>query len=63
MTFSLTCVLNVAFVAQYHIDEIRRRTGDMMSYTSLFVNRSREKSVGRGSLCNGRTYLILQLFL
>ena len=43
MTFSLTCVLNVAFVAQYHIDEIRSRTGDMMPYTYLVVNRPREK--------------------
>ena len=53
--YSLTYVLNVAFVALYHINEIRRRAGEMMSYTSLFFNRSREKSVRRGSLCNGRT--------
>ena len=38
MTFSLTYVLNVAFVALYHINEIRRRAGDVMSYRSLFVS-------------------------
>ena len=36
MTFSLAYVLNVAFVALYHINEIGR-AGDVMSYTSLFV--------------------------
>ena len=39
MTFSgLAYVLNVAFVALYHINEIRRRAGDVMSYRSLFVS-------------------------
>ena len=55
MTFSLAYVLNVAFVALYHINEIGRRAGDVMSYTSLFVGR--EKSVRRGSLCNKRARL------
>ena len=31
MTFSLAYVLNVAFVGLYHIKEIRRRAGDLMS--------------------------------
>ena len=36
MTFNLAYVLNVAIVALYHINEIRR-AGDVMSYTSLFL--------------------------
>ena len=52
MTFTLAYVLNVAFVALYHINEIRRRAGDVMSYTSLFVGR--EKIVRRGSRCYER---------
>ena len=55
MTFSLAYILDVAFVALYHIDEIGRRAGDVMSYASLFVGR--EKSVRCGSLCNERTRL------
>ena len=35
MAFSLTYILDVAFVALYHIDEIGRRAGDVMSYASL----------------------------
>ena len=31
MTFSLAYVLNVVFVALYHINEISRRAGDVMS--------------------------------
>ena len=42
MTFSLAYVLNVAFVALYHMNEIGKKAG-------------REKSVRRGSLCNKRT--------
>ena len=34
MTFSLANVLNVGLVALYHINEIRRSAGDVMSYTS-----------------------------
>ena len=48
MTFSLAYILNVAFIALYHTEEIGRRAGDVMSYASLFV--SREKSVRCGSL-------------
>jgi len=48
-TFSLAYVLSIAFVALYHIDEIRRRAGDVILYTSLFVGR--EKSIRRSSLC------------
>ena len=48
MTFSLAYVLNVEFVTLYDINEISRRGGDVMSYTSFFVGR--EKSVRRGSL-------------
>ena len=55
VTFSLAYVLNVAFVALYHKNEIGRRAGDVMSYTSLFIGR--EKSVRRGSHCNERTRL------
>ena len=56
MTFRLLSpdVLNVAFVALYHINEIGRRTGDdVMSYRSLFIGG--DKRAGRGSLCNKRT--------
>ena len=53
MPFSLAYVLNVAYVALYHINEIGRRVGDIMSYASLFVGR--EKTTRRGSLCNERT--------
>ena len=41
-TFSVAYVLNVAFVAPYHINEIGRRAGDVMSYTSLFVGREKK---------------------
>ena len=41
MPFILTYILNVAFVALYHINEIGRRAGDVMSYTSLFVGREK----------------------
>ena len=41
VTFIVAYVLNVAFVALYHINEIRRRAGDVMSYTSLFVGREK----------------------
>ena len=51
MTFSLTYILNVAFITLYHIDEIGGRAGDVMSYVSLFV------SVRCSSLCNKRTRL------
>ena len=44
MTFSLAYVLNVAFVALYHMNEIGKKAG-------------REKSVRRGSLCNQKTRL------
>ena len=53
MTFSVGYVLNVAFIALCHINEIRRRAGDVMSYTSLFVGS--ETSLRHGSLCNERT--------
>ena len=56
MMFSHTYVLNVAFVSLYHINEIRKIAGALMSYTSLFVGR--EKSVRRGFLCDGRTRLL-----
>ena len=52
MTFSLAYILNDTL---YHIDEIGRRAGDVMSYASLFVGR--EKSVRCGSLCNKKTRL------
>ena len=55
MTFSLAYILDVAVVALYHINEIGRRTDDVMSYTSLLVGR--EKSVRCGSLCNESTRL------
>ena len=63
MSFSLayTVYCGVAFVALYHINEIGRRAGDVMSYTSLFVGR--EKSVRCGSLCNERTRLLLIFLL
>ena len=48
MTFSLAYVLNVAFVALYHINEIGRRAGALMLHTSLFVGKGR--SVRRGPL-------------
>ena len=51
MMFSLAYILDVAFVALYHIDErIGRRAGDVMSYASLFVGR--EKRARCDSLCN-----------
>lgn len=55
MTFSLAYILDAGFVALYHIDEIGRRAGDVMSYVSLFAGR--EKSVRSGSLCDERTRL------
>ena len=55
MTFSLAYVLSIAFVALYHINDIRRRAGDVMSLTSFFVDR--EKTARCGSLCNERTRL------
>ena len=50
MTFTLAYVLNVAFVALYHINEIGRITGGVMSYRSLFTGS--EKRARRDSLCN-----------
>ena len=38
MVLSLAYVLNLAVVALYHINKIRRRAGDVM-YTSLLVGR------------------------
>ena len=55
MTFSVAYILDVAFVALYHIDETGRRAGDVMLYAFLFVGR--EKRVRCGSLCNERTRL------
>ena len=55
MTFGLAYILDVAFVALYHIDEIKRSASDVMSCASLFVGR--EKGVRCGSLCNERTRL------
>ena len=49
-------ILDVAFVALYHIDEIGRSAGDVMSYACLFVGREK-KSVRCVSLCNERTRL------
>ena len=57
MTFSVAgYILNVAFIELYHINEIGRRAGDVMSYASLFVGR--EKSVRCGSLCGERIRLV-----
>ena len=54
--FRLAYILNVTFVALYHIIETGNgRAGDVLSYESLFVGR--EKSVRCGSLCNKRTRL------
>ena len=39
MTFRLAYILNVTFVTLYHINDIGRRAGDVMSYASLFVGR------------------------
>ena len=51
MTFTLAYILNVAFVALYHVNEIGRRAGDVMSYASLFVMFvGREKSVMKGQV-------------
>ena len=57
MTFSLAYILDVAFITQYHIEEIASggRAGDVMPYVSLFVGG--EKSVRCGSLCTKRTRL------
>ena len=41
MRFSLAYVLNIAFVALYHINQIGRRAGHVMSYSSLFVGRKK----------------------
>ena len=41
LTFSLAYILNVAFVVLYHINEIGRRAGDVMSYT--FCSLATEK--------------------
>ena len=49
-TFSFSYVLNPAFGALYHVQEVRRRAGDVMPYTSLLV--SSEESVRRGSFFN-----------
>ena len=64
MTFNLEYEFNVSFflhamshVALYHISEIRRRAGDLMPYTSLFVGR--EISTRRDSLCNETTRFAL----
>ena len=45
VTFSVAYVLKVAFVALYHINEIRRRAGDVISYTSLFLVREKVEDV------------------
>lgn len=50
--FSLTHVLNIAFFALCHIYKVRRKAGDVMQYTSLFV--SRETRVTHRSLCDKR---------
>lgn len=66
MSFSLQYVSNVALlhllhsmslVALHHVNEIRKRAGDVMSYTSLFVGR--EKSSRCGSPCNEKTRFAL----
>ena len=36
-TFSFPNVLDPAFGALYHVQEVRRRAGDVMPYTSLLV--------------------------
>ena len=55
MTLRLAYILNVAFVALYHLNEIGRRAADVIRCASLFVDR--EKSVKCCSLCNERAYL------
>ena len=55
MTLRLAYILNVAFVALYHLNEIGRRAADVIRCASLFVHR--EKSVKCCSLCNERAYL------
>ena len=50
VTFSFPYVLDPAFGALYHVYEVRRRAGDVMSYTFLLV--SSDKSVRRGSFFN-----------
>ena len=42
MVFSLAYTLTIAFVAVYHINEIGRRAGELMSYTSLFVGTQKK---------------------
>ena len=42
MTFSLAYILNIPFVAPYHINDIERKAGDGMSYASLFVGREKK---------------------
>ena len=42
MTFSHAYILDVAFVALYHIDEIGRRAGDVISFPSLIVGREKK---------------------
>ena len=49
-TFSFSYVLDPASGALYHVHEIRRRAGDVMPYTFLFV--SSKESVRRGSFFN-----------
>ena len=58
-TFSFPYVLDPAFGALYHVHEVRRRAGDVMSYTFLLV--SSEESVRRGSLFNKTARLHLFL--
>ena len=56
--FSVSIFLHsMSHVALHHINEIRRRAGDVMSYTSLFVDG--EKSRRRDSLCNETTRFAL----
>ena len=57
--FGLALILNVAFVQLYHINEIGRRAGDVMSYASLFVGREKSISVVP-SVMKGQ---VLHLFL
>ena len=52
MTFNLEHEFSVSIslhsmshLALHHINEIRRRAGDVMSYTSLFVDREKVEDV------------------
>ena len=48
---------SMSLVALHHINEIRTRPGDVMSYKSLLTGR--EKIITRGSLCNETTRFTL----